>query len=319
MNILFVTSSRIGDAVLSTGVLDHLISEYPDARISIACGPVAAPLFEAVPNLCRIIVIHKKPFALHWLKLWAACVGSRWSLVVDLRASLLAWFLPARRRRVLGPSRDLVHRVRRLSELIDLDQPKAPRLWTAPRHADVAARLIPADGPVLALSPTANWRGKRWPAENFTALAERLTGAGGILPGARVAVFGAASERPAARPVIEAIPHARRIDLVGKVDLLTAFACLKRCAFFVGNDSGLTHIAAAAHVPTLGLFGPSRVEHYAPWGEHAAVAQTAIPYDELCPPGYVPRPTDALMDSLSVDTAEAAARALWRRCRGPAA
>ena len=319
MNILFVTSSRIGDAVLSTGVLDHLVCEHPDARITIACGPVAAPLFEAVPNLSRIIVMEKKPFALHWLKLWAMCVGGYWSLVVDLRASALAWFLPARRRRVLGTSRELVHRVRRLSDLFGLDEPKAPRLWTEPRHEEEAARLMPADELVLALSPTANWRGKQWRAENFTALAERLTGPRGILPGAPVAVFGAASERPAARPVIDAIPRQRRVDLVGKVDLLTAFACLKRCAFFVGNDSGLMHIAAAARVPTLGLFGPSRVEHYAPWGEHAAVARTAIPYDELFPPGYVPRPTDALMDSLSVDTAAAAARALWRRCRGLAA
>ena len=119
--------------------------------------------------------------------------------------------------------------------------------------------------------------------------------------------------------MIDALPRQRRIDLVGKADLLTAFACLERCAFFVGNDSGLMHLAAAARVPTLGLFGPSRVEHYAPWGAHAAVAQTAIPYDDLCPPGFVPRPTDALMDSLSVDMAEAAARALWRRCRGFAA
>ncbi len=319
MNILFVTSSRIGDAVLSTGVLDHLVCEHPDARITIACGRVAAPLFEAVPNLSRVIVMEKKPLALHWLKLWAMCVGGYWSLVVDLRASALAWFLPARRRHVLGTSRELVHRVRRLSDLFGLDEPKAPRLWTEPRHEEEAARLMPADEPVLALSPTANWRGKQWRAENFTALAERLTGPRGILPGAPVAVFGAASERPAARPVIDAIPRQRRVDLVGKVDLLTAFACLKRCAFFVGNDSGLMHIAAAARVPTLGLFGPSRVEHYAPWGEHAAVARTAIPYDELFPPGYVPRPTDALMDSLSVDTAEAAARALWRRCRGLAA
>ncbi len=319
MNILFVTSSRIGDAVLSTGVLDHLISEYPDARITIACGPVAAPLFEAVPNLSRIIVMEKKAFALHWFKLWAACVGGYWSLVVDLRASLLAWFLPARRRRVLNPSRKLEHRVRRLSDLFGLDEPRAPRLWTAPRHQAEAARLIPADEPVLALSPTANWRGKQWRAENFTALAERLTGPRGILPGARLAVFGAPSERTAAGPVIDALPRQRRIDLVGKADLLTAFACLERCAFFVGNDSGLMHLAAAARVPTLGLFGPSRVEHYAPWGEHAAVVQTAIPYDDLCPPGFVPRPTDALMDSLSVDMAEAAARALWRRCRGFAA
>ncbi|MCG8512385.1 MAG: glycosyltransferase family 9 protein, partial [Rhodospirillales bacterium] len=54
MRILFITSNRIGDAVLSTGVLGHLLETYPKARITIACGPAPAPLFRAVPNLDRL-------------------------------------------------------------------------------------------------------------------------------------------------------------------------------------------------------------------------------------------------------------------------
>ena len=50
MRILFITATRIGDAVLSTGLLAHLIEHHPEARITIACGPVAAPLFSAVPG-----------------------------------------------------------------------------------------------------------------------------------------------------------------------------------------------------------------------------------------------------------------------------
>ncbi|MCZ6607749.1 MAG: glycosyltransferase family 9 protein, partial [Alphaproteobacteria bacterium] len=75
MRILFITATRVGDAVLSTGLLDHLIRENPDARVTVACGPMAAPLFEAVPNLERIIVLEKQAFSLHWVRLWAACVG----------------------------------------------------------------------------------------------------------------------------------------------------------------------------------------------------------------------------------------------------
>ena len=56
MKVLFVTSTRIGDAILSTGLLEHLRAEHPDLEVTIACGPAAAPLFEALPGLRRIIV-----------------------------------------------------------------------------------------------------------------------------------------------------------------------------------------------------------------------------------------------------------------------
>src|ERR1700691_6656654 len=93
MKILFVTATRIGDAVLSTGLLAYLIGRYPGASITVAAGPLAAPLFEAVPGLKRIIVVDKKKFALHWAKLYLAVAASRWDLVVDLRGSAPGFFL----------------------------------------------------------------------------------------------------------------------------------------------------------------------------------------------------------------------------------
>ena len=47
-------------------------------------------------------------------------------------------------------------------------------------------------------------------------------------------------------------------------------ACLERCALYVGNDSGLMHLAAAAGIPTLGLFGPTPWREYSPAGRRAA-------------------------------------------------
>jgi ADP-heptose:LPS heptosyltransferase len=313
LNVLFVTSTRIGDAVLSTGLLDHVIRTRPGARVTVACGPAAAGLFAGVPGLARVIAMPKQRYGLHWFDLWRQVAPTAWSLVVDLRGSALAWGLLARERRVYRTSDALVHRLRQLSDLFALPEPAAPRLWTLPAHEDAAGKLIPPGGPVLALGPTANWIGKQWPAENFVALLERLTGPNGILPGARVALFGGPGERAAAESVLAAIPAERRIDLVGTVDLLTAYAALKRSALYVGNDSGLMHMAAAAGIPTLGLFGPSRDEHYAPWGAKAAVVR-AVPYDKIFPPGYDWRNTGTLMDSLSVESAAAAAEDLWRRC-----
>src|SRR6185437_13299615 len=113
----------------------------------------------------------------------------------------------------------------------------------------------------------------------------------GPLPNARVAVLAAAHERSQAAPVLEALPASRRLDLVGRTDLLTAAAALRRCALFVGNDTGLTHIAAAAGAPTLGLFGPSHASHYGPWGPLAAIVSTAIPAAELFRRGFDHRTT----------------------------
>ena len=113
------------------------------------------------------------------------------------------------------------------------------------------------------------------------------------------------------------MPREQAVDLVGKVDLLTAAALLARTDLYIGNDSGLMHIAAVSGAPTLGLFGPSREAHYAPWGPRAEVVRTVRGYDELVGgPGYDHRTVGSLMESLSVDMAESAALELWARVSG---
>ena len=79
------------------------------------------------------------------------------------------------------------------------------------------------------------------------------------------------------------------------------------------------HLAAAMGVPTLGLFGPSREVHYAPWGDHCAVVRTAKSYEEIVgDPAYDYRRHDTWMDTLSVDADRerrhrAVAADTWRR------
>src|ERR1700680_4389719 len=104
MKILFVTSNRLGDAVLSTGLLDHLIRTHPDARITVVCGAVAEGVFTRMPNRDRIIVLRKKKWGLHWVQLWARTTIRLWDLVVDIRGSALSWLVPTRRRAVFGRS-----------------------------------------------------------------------------------------------------------------------------------------------------------------------------------------------------------------------
>jgi ADP-heptose:LPS heptosyltransferase len=314
MRLLFVTSTRIGDAVLSTGLLNHLIERHPGVRVTIVCGAPAAPLFTAVPELERIFVLHKKPLSLHWLAMWAGCWSRYWDLLVDLRNAPLTYFLAAGQRWCMGRPDDSVHRVVGLARVLGLaGEPPAPHIWIGEKHRERASRLLANGPPVLAVAPTANWPAKTWPAERFAELVSRLTQRSGVLPEARVAVFGHGEERGAALPVLKSVPADRRIDLVGRISLLDVYACLERCNLFVGNDSGLMHLAAAAGVPTLGLFGPSREELYGPWGSSCAVARPPVSYEEIFPAGFDHRNTGTLMGGLSVDRVEEAARTLWSK------
>jgi heptosyltransferase III len=290
MRILFVTSNRLGDAVLSTGLLDHLIHAHPDARITIACGPVAEGVFARMPNHERTIVLDKRSYSMHWLPLWASAATTLWDLVVDIRGSALAWMVPTRRRAVMR--RRPGHKTAQLAAVLDLDPPPLPVAWTAAQDRARAAALLPTGRPIIGLGPTANWTPKIWPAESFAALFHSLQA--GPLPGAVAAVFAGPGdeEKALAAPLLAALPDA--IDLVGQLRLPEAAACLARCAMFIGNDSGLMHLAASAGTPTLGLFGPTSAAEYAPAGRNARVVMSS----------------SSRMADLSVDAALAAASRL---------
>lgn len=314
MAILFITANRLGDAVLSTGVLSAIIAARPHRAITIACGPLPAPLFARAPEVAEVIALEKKPRAGHWVELWRRCRGVRWELIVDLRNTLVSRLLRAREKRIHTSRRSARHRVEEYARVLALSPPPAPKLWLADEDRARAALLVPPGTPVLGLAPAANWRGKIWPPERFAELARRLTSAYGPLPGARVAVFAAENERAEAQGVIDALPLHQRLDLVGRTNPLEAAAALERCALFVGNDSGLMHMAASLNVPTLGLFGPSDPALFRPWGPHTAIATTRETWKELVTaPGFDHRTTGSLMTSLSVERAVEAAVELWRR------
>ena len=313
--ILFITGNRLGDAVLSTGILDHVVALRPDARITVACGSLPASLFADWPGLEKIVPIVKtrRRRLGHWLKLWRELAGQRWSDVIDVRSAFFAWTMRADHRWICRAEKRHEHRVEELARQLGIAPPPCPRLHVSPERAARAARIA-GDRPLLAVGPTANWGGKRWPAERFAEAASRLVSPAGILPGARLMVLGAAHERQDSLPVLQATEDP--LDLVGDTDLLDVFALLQRASFYFGNDSGLMHMAAAAGIPTLGLFGPSAEWRYHPWGEKTAVVRTPESLEELTSaPDYDYRSHKSLMLSLTVDAVVAAAEELWRRTR----
>ena len=279
MKILFITSNRLGDAVLSTGLLAWLVEHYPTADITIACGPYASGLFRAVPRLERLIVLTKQPWKRHWYELWRDCIGTRWDLIVDLRNSLISRLLMANRR-VYGGKHHGKHKVIEHAEVLGANPPPPPHIWLDTAAESEAARILPADRAILALGPAANWACKQWPIENFAALAKCLTDSDGILAGAAILVIADEKERAQIMPLLQSIADTNRIELLGR-ELAVVAACLKRASVFVGNDSGLMHLSAAVGTPTLGLFGPGYEDIYGPWGTHCATIRTVESREEL--------------------------------------
>jgi heptosyltransferase-3 len=96
MKVLFITSSRLGDAVLSAGLLGHITQMYPGARVTIVAGPIAASLFAGYPNLDKVISLEKHRYSLHWFDLWRQVIGEKWDMVVDMRNSAVSRLIFAR-------------------------------------------------------------------------------------------------------------------------------------------------------------------------------------------------------------------------------
>ena len=266
MQILFITSTRIGDAVFSTGLLDRLLQTYPQARFTIACGPVAEGVFARMPRRDATLVIEKRRYDRHWFDLWRQAVRTRWDLVVDLRGSALSYVLLTRRRVVYRGGHPTGHKIEQLADMMGFTPAPLPVAWTGPEDEARAQALLP-DAPLIGFGPTANSTFKIWPPDRFAALFRALRD---HLPGARPVVFAGPgdTERAMAAPVLHELPDA--IDLVGNLTLPEASACLRRCAVFIGHDSGLTHLSASTGAATLGLYGPTSAKGFGPAGLRAS-------------------------------------------------
>ena len=282
MRLLFITSNRLGDAVLSTSVLRHYVETYPGIRVTVACGPVAAPIFQALPNLERIIEMPKQKRGGHWWKLWKSVVFNWWDIIVDLRGSATAYVLPGWKRVVLPGNDDGVHRVEQLGQVIGVTPPPYPKVWINKKDRERADLILPAtDKRLLIVGPTSNWVGKTWHPERFVETISQLTKKGAVLDGAHVLLVGAPNERDMAENIIQSLPEDHRSEIFGSESLLTVMACLERADLYLGNDSGLMHMAAASGCPTLGLFGPSRDEHYRPYSRWGRAVRTDWSFDTI--------------------------------------
>lgn len=302
MRVLFVGNTRIGDFILSSGLLRVITETYPDARITLAIGKFCVPLTAHIPKVERIIPMTKRKWNAHWFDLWRD-VAADWDLVVDLRNSLVSRLVRShktyRLRRPVG-----AHKVVEAARVMELDPVPAPKIWLSDQERDYAAQLLRGQKRILALGPGAGYPPKRWPPERFAELAGQLTGPEGALAGSPVTILGSPDEQSLAQAIVSALPGQQVFDFTQQASLLQSAAILAHCALYVGNDSSQMHIAAAMGIPTLGLFGPTRAELYRPYG--AAFVASDTPVEDLLARVEQERDT-CLMLGLPVDKAVRAA------------
>lgn len=142
-----------------------------------------------------------------------------------------------------------------------------------------APRTLPA--PYAVLHPGSGSMKKNAPLDWFLDLALRLERERAVTP---VFLTGEADADVAAQLAARA-PH--RIHLRDR-SLMDAAHMLAGADAYVGNDSGITHLAAALGVPTLAVFGPSDPEQWGPRGDHVQVIRAPSgDWSQLTPVAHV--------------------------------
>lgn len=147
-----------------------------------------------------------------------------------------------------------------------MELPLPPERLAAAQHL-LAERGVDGRRPIVALCPgSTNSRAKRWPAERFARLGDRLIKEAN----ADVILIGSPEEVPVSLEVERAMRE-KPVLLTGATNLAEAVAVLGAVDLLITNDTGPAHIAAALGRPTLVIFGPTDPTTTRPFGDRATV------------------------------------------------
>jgi heptosyltransferase III len=311
--LLFITSTRIGDAVLSTAALEHARAMIGADQITIACGALAAPLFRAEPGLESLHTITQRKGGGHWFDLHKALKSAgAFDCAVDIRGSLTTFFLPVKKCFVFT-KRPGLHKLDEFAALFGKHVTLTPKLYLDEKAEADARSLIPDDRPLLVIALGASNISKMWPADRFELFARMLME--GELRGGRVVLIGGREDMEMAARLTERLnAHgAEAVNAIGKLDLLGSAALMRRAALYIGNDTGPSHIAAAVGARTLVCFGPSDERFYGPRGPRARAVRGPRTPEKIRADGYDRLVhTRSWLDDLEVETVLAAAREMLK-------
>jgi predicted lipopolysaccharide heptosyltransferase III len=310
--VLVVRLRSIGDTVLSTPSLYALKRFLPHARIDVLLEDWVAPVLMGHPHVDNIITVEKGR-ASSRLQIARHLRANRYDVVYNLHGGTTATLLTratgakhrvgfenyqyARLHNHLSPSssflwgREKTHSVEQQLALLGWtgvpvsDRPRTHLAVTEEAASTVSHRLGDAglEGvPFVALHPAAAFATKQWSAEKFGQVAQEL--ANRQLP---VVVLTTPDQT-------DTVDELRRhtsgpVLSLSDLSLPEITALLAGARLFVGNDSGIAHMAAAVETPAVVIFGSSNRAHWRPWVSDAPGAAAEIVFEELdCQPchGY---------------------------------
>lgn len=295
--ILVIKNRAIGDTILMTGPLRLLRQHRPDHQIHVLVRSPAGELLEGLPYVDRVISAKEPTKKLdrlaYWLRLIRRLRESQYEMVLNFhastRTSLTAqclrakscvanhhelggrnWFsdLPVPGRGQLKPviDRDLdVLRAIGISATIEEAMPEVVLNATEKLEAAKLFERNPSKGPRVFLGVGGSRATKRWPPAHFAALARRLADE----YDANFVLATIDSDRPWLDrfwPLVQADPVlSSRILHFSDEPLRQTAKILSQSTHYVGNDSGLKHLAIALGLKTFTFFGPEAPFEWHPY------------------------------------------------------
>jgi len=317
--ILIRSVNWIGDAVMTLPAIGTIREYFPAAEISILANPLVSPVFVNHPWVDRVITFDEhgahKGFAGR-LRLAGELRKHSFDLAVilpnSLNSAMVPWLagIPAR----LGKTGDgrtllLTHRFPRSRQPAGVHQShnylailsffgitgsKKTQLLvsTAAEDAAMAARLcengIKASDFLLGINPGATYgSAKRWYPDRFVAVARALAAEWD----AKVVITGGPGEAAIAGDIEHELAG-NCLNLAGRTSVRELLSVVKRCNFFITNDSGPMHLAAAFGVPLVAIFGSTDHATTYPLSDKALVVRESVdcapcmkrecPTDHIC-------------------------------------
>lgn len=301
--ILLVNLAHIGDVLMTTPAIAALRAAYPDAHLTMLVAPWAHDVVVNNPRLDQVVTYRPSwldrergnPYFVpgEFIGLIRHLRSGDFDCAVNFKSFFqenLACALAGIPRRVghgiygggflqtdLVPHRWGAHTVEQHLGLVEVLGARAVRpcleIHPGPDHDRAAASLLDSargsTRPRIALHVGAGTSAKMWPLERYALLAETLR----ERHGATLVFVGGQADVDSIERIRARIGEPLLVA-AGRLTLLETAALMKRCAAFVGNDSGPAHIAAAVGLPALVIFsGTNEPAVWRPWGEHVAWVQ----------------------------------------------